>query len=296
MAVRTTTQPTRIELPRDYVRSPEVLPEEAQAGPRRIISLAPSITEIICALGSRDRLVGRTQYCQYPPGIEKVPAVGALMDTNYEFIKKLRPDLILVTANSVEVRKSLQQLNLRCEAIPHETLDDIYVAILQVGDFIGRPRTARSLVGAIATDLVELQRFARAIDLPTRRTLVTTGPLPVPPQALYIAGPGSFLDRLLTMAGQNNAASEVTRASYPEIALEKLVVLDPEVILEFRDNPTTQPPADVYTSWSQVGAMQAVTGRRVRTIGGQEWLSAGPRVAIELHHFITAMRDLKPAS
>jgi iron complex transport system substrate-binding protein len=279
------TQP----VPRDFVAHPSVAEGEQANGPRRIISLAPSITEVICALGLRDRLVGRTQYCVYPPGLESVPSVGALMDTNYEFIKSLQPDVVFVTANSGDMIGRLSALHLHGEPVPHNSVEDIYAAIRRVGEVCGRPRTADALIRAIQADVSNLQQQVAVAHRPSRRVLVMLGELPVPPSAIFVAGPGSFLDGLLQMAGGTNAARDALHSSHGEIPLEKLIQIDPELILEFRDRPAPGAIEDMYRSWSAVGELRAIRDRHVRTVGGLEWLSAGPRIALELQRFIAAM-------
>jgi len=142
--------------PSDYVAHPRVLPAEQNAGPDRIVSLAPNITEILCALGLRDRLVGRTPYCLHPPEIGSVPVVGALIDANFEKIKALSPDIVFVTSNSSRSIAGLQQLGLRHEIVPHDTLDEVYEAIERVGRICDRPETARELTAAIQADVARL--------------------------------------------------------------------------------------------------------------------------------------------
>src|SRR5688572_13573879 len=131
----------QIKKPHDYVAQPWVVAEENDRGPKRLISLAPSITEVVCALGLRDRLVGRTQYSTYPPEVAKIRTVGALTDTNYELIKSLKPDIVFVTENSTEVIKNLAALSIRCEPIPHNTLEEVYASIIRVGDLCDRSKT-----------------------------------------------------------------------------------------------------------------------------------------------------------
>jgi iron complex transport system substrate-binding protein len=281
-----------LEKPHDYVAHPWVVAEENDRGPKRLISLAPSITEVICALGLRDRLVGRTQYCTYPPEVAEIRTVGALTDTNYELIKSLKPDIVFVTENSTEVIKNLEALSIRCEPIPHNTLEEVYTSIVRVGDLCDRPKTARALVGAIWADMDALHRKAIQMKQPPLRVLVTLSSLPVPAERVFAAGPGSFFESLLLLTGHTNAAREVLKVGYGEIPLEKLVSLDPDVILEFRADPTPEQMTDLYRSWSEVGNLKAIQQQRVRSLGGPEWLSAGPRIAIELHQFITVLSDL----
>ncbi len=276
--------PVRIaDGPVDYVKQPWIAPGEALAGPQRIISLAPSNTEILCALGLRDRLIGRTQYCVYPPGLESVPIVGALTDANYEKIKALRPDLVLVTENSQEVIRKLQAIRVPYETVVHETLEEVYSAIARVGAVTGRPRTASALIGAIWTDLDCLKRAARPH--PDRRVLLALS-MPVPPAGLYVAGPGTFLDNLLQLAGYVNPVRDLPAGKFGELPLEKLTELNPDVIVEFGSPRSPEQLSEMYASWSAIPGLTAIERRRVLSMGGSEWLSAGPRIAIELHRLM----------
>ncbi|MBI4580270.1 MAG: ABC transporter substrate-binding protein [Planctomycetes bacterium] len=280
-----------IPVPRDYVVDPAVVPEEAAAGPKRIISLAPSVTEIVCALGMRDRLVGRTRHCHWPPGLEPVQTVGVVDESNYGLIKSLQPDLILLTRNSGAMLADLTKLGLRCEAVPHEGLDEVYAAIEKIGGVCGRPQTAAALVAAMRTDIERLRGSAAKLGVPPKRVVVLFGALPVPPQAVFVAGPGLFLSRLVELAGHRNAARDLLKSSQGEIPLERMRVLDPDMILEFRGPSDEETMADVYQAWSQVGDLRAIRNQKVRSIGGGEWLSAGPRIAVELHRFISVLSE-----
>ncbi|NLX13787.1 MAG: ABC transporter substrate-binding protein [Phycisphaerales bacterium] len=281
--------PGTLPLPHDYVADPRVDPAEAGRGPRRIISMAPSITEILCALGLADRLVGRTPYCLYPPSVRSVEVVGAMMDPNLAWIKALEPDLVLATSNSGRLNDGLAALDIRYEAVPHNSIAEIHVAIERIGVLCDRPFTARQLNDGIRADLAALVEIRKAMDLPAYRTLVCLGPVPVPPRAMFVAGPGLFLDELLRMAGGTNAAADVLHRSEGELPLEVLLLLNPEVILEFADQEMPQRMTDLYQSWRSVGVLSAIEHQRIGGVGGLEWLSAGPRVALELHRFISVL-------
>lgn len=278
--------------PRDHVVEPWVDPAERDNGPKRLISLAPSITEIVCALGMRDRLVGRTPYCTHPPGIQQVADVGALATVNFDKIKVLAPDLVLATINSGQVAAGLDKLGIPHAAVPHDTLEQVYTAIEQIGGLCDRPRTAAKLIESIRLDLRSLRERVAAMDLPRWRVLVALGELPVPPGPVWVAGPGSFLDSLLAMAGQTNAATGVLAASHGELPIEKLVTMDIDVVLTFGREVTDQQQEDLYQTWSKVGPLEAIRLRRVRRVGGPEWLSAGPRVPIALHHVLTTLAQM----
>lgn len=279
--------------PRDYVFDPWVHPAEQDAGPEKIISLAPSITEIVCALGLMDRLVGRTSFCEYPPAVVKVRQVGALNNANVALIESLEAELILATANSREVLEQLAGLGLSVETVPHETLDQVYVAIERIGATCGRPRTAAALVAAIRSDLEALCRSAAVEEQVPERVLVVTDAMPLTPSALWVAGPGSFLDAQLKLAGYRNAVESVTNESYLELPLEKLLTLEVDSIATFGPPLSAEQEARMYADWSRLVAFTPIRERRVRCAGGGEWLSAGPRVAIGLHRLMTTLRSGK---
>ncbi|HSW46451.1 MAG TPA: helical backbone metal receptor [Phycisphaerae bacterium] len=289
-----TSAPSLPSLPRDYVAEPMVDPAERELGPMRLISLAPSITEVVHALGLGSRMVGRTPYCLWPPGVETVPAVGALTDPNYELIRSLRPGLVLITSNSVQVAAGLERLGLTYCTVPHDTLDDVFRAIEVVGRTCERPRSAESLNAAIRADLETMRQWAASWQGRRWRVLVALGELPVPPRSVWAAGPGSFLDDLLRMAGQANAAREVLKVSHGEIPLTTLQMLDPEVIIEFGKPRSDETLRELYRSWPDVGRLQAIEQQRVRRVGDEQWLSAGPRIAITLHRLITALAVADP--
>ena len=132
--VATAPPPTRIvsSVP-DYVASPRIADHEASSGPRRIISTSPQLTEIACALGLRDSLIGRSSYCRHPPGIDQVPSVGALLDLNLELLVQLKPDLVLISGRSELIRTRLTDLRMDFVSLPDSSLDDIYIAIEELG-------------------------------------------------------------------------------------------------------------------------------------------------------------------
>lgn len=286
-----TTRAALPAVPRDRVAEPAVAEGEREAGPQRIVSLAPSITEVVAALGLADRLAGRTPYCHWPPSVASVPAVGALTDPNFEKIKSLSPEVVLITSNSGRLAAGLGRLGLRYEAVPHETLGDVYRAIEVVGRVCDRPRTAGQLVRAIRGDVSRLEAWAAEAEVRPRRVLVVLGELPAVPRGVWAAGPGSFWDELVRMAGHVNAAREVLKVSHGEIPLTTLRMLDAEVIVEFGQGRSQGQWRELYRSWSEVGRMQAIEGQRVRCVGEEEWLSAGPRIAIGLHRLMAALGE-----
>jgi len=279
----------RLEIPPvpDYVAHPIVDPAERDNGPRRIISTSPQLTELCCALGLLDRLVGRSRYCRYPPAVRSIPSVGALIDLNLEQCMRLQAELILVSGRSELIRQRLDSVGLRYVRLPDRSLADIYQAIERLGTLVDRPRTARALVGRIRQDLMGLSRYRATRPL---RVLMVTGKMNVPPRAPWVAGPGSYLDSLLRLAGHENAAADLARP-YGQVSLEYVACTDPDAIVEFRPEERISPRDEerAYVAWSMVGRLSAVRNGRVYVLGGQVHLVPGPRVAETLRQIMLVL-------
>ncbi|MBW7906448.1 MAG: helical backbone metal receptor [Phycisphaerae bacterium] len=271
---------------RDWPSEPCTDPADAGAPRLRIVSAAPSVTEICCALGLCDQLVGRTRYCVHPPGVSDVPSIGALLDTNVEALLALKPDLVILAGTSRLMADRLAPLPLRIESVPDAALEDIWTSVRRVGELTGRRRSAQRLIDGIRAELdaVVLQRKRR--DAP--RVLIVPGVLATPPAPPTVAGPGSFYDDLLKLGGLRNAAPEGHRG-FAALSLEALTRIDPDVIIELDPDGRARPGghADALAAWSAVGPLHAVRERRVFVLCGGEHYLPGPRIAGTLHAICT---------
>jgi iron complex transport system substrate-binding protein len=263
---------------RDWVQDPHVVAAEQNSPAIRVVCTAPSATEICCALGLRQQIVGRTRFCEYPPGISRVPVIGAMDETSAELLLGLKPDVVLVAGNSRAIADRLEQLSIRPVSLPDKTLPDIFAAIRLVGELSARPRTAEQLCGGIERQLASVaERYAAATP---RRVLLLTGTLADPPAPPFVAGPGSLYDDLLRRAGHENAADQGVRA-YAPLSLEAIVRIDPEVIIELDATGQARPggDADAVSAWARLGPLRAVTTGRIHVLTGQQHFIPGPRVA-----------------
>jgi iron complex transport system substrate-binding protein len=263
----------------DWVFQPVIDEAERDAPTLRIVSAAPNITEICCALGLRPALVGRTRYCDYPPGIEAVTSIGALIDINIELLLELRPDLILVAGTSRAQIDRFAPLNLQFESVPDGTLNDLFAAIRRIGVLTRRERTAEQLCAGIERDLATTT--ARYHDVPAARVLLLTGTLRDPPRPPYVAGPGSFYDDLLRRAGHQNVVAG-RHAAFAPLSLEFVVEADPDVVIELDPDGTARPNGEAGATrvWAKVGILQAVASGRVHVLTGNQHYLLGPRIAL----------------
>lgn len=262
----------------DWVRQPATAPGEQDVPCPRVLSAGPNVTEICAALGALDCLIGRTRFCTYPPAALQIPSFGGLNDVNAEVLVGLNPELIIVSGESRNIADQLDQLGLEHVTIPDVSLDDLFVGIGRIGEHVRRPRTAAALLAGIRGDLEAVrQRYA---DVPPARVLIVIAPLPDPPTQTFAAGPGSFYDDLLRLAGHRNAAAAADR-SFTPIALEFVLEVDPDAIIELAPDATGRPngDADALGVWAKVGSLKAVRDERVHVLAGQQHMILGPRIA-----------------
>ncbi|MBR1792323.1 MAG: ABC transporter substrate-binding protein [Bacteroidales bacterium] len=196
------------------------------SNPKRIVSASPAITEIIFALGGQEKLIGRTEFCTYPPEAAMVENIGGISNLNVEKIASLHPDLVI--SGSMIPQKSVQQLGtlgipVVC-VIEKKHFDGLYENIKTVGQLINRPDAADSLNIAIRTEIHDLQQtLAQDSHHPTVYYVVGYGS-----GGNFTAGGESFINDIITMSGGENIAQDIRGWSY---SIEKLISNDPDYII-----------------------------------------------------------------
>ena len=282
-----TTRSADTEGPRDYVRQ-TVVPDadEATNGPQRIISLAPNITELCAALGLADRIVGRTQFCLHPPSVQHAAVVGGYVDPNLERIVVLKSDLVLITTSSTRLKEKLAALDLPVKELPDSSLEDVFEGIRLLGEYTGRPKTAAQLTRRLRHDLDRLAMHRPPAPL---RVLVVVGEMPAMPRPVYVAGPGSYLDSLVKLAGHENALAGKIDRAWAEVSAEMVLAAKPDAILETRSPERLGMLETVYKAWADFAAVPAIANRRICSITDDFILIPGPRVNIALYKVIQAL-------
>jgi len=279
-----------------------VEPEGAAAsddGPRRIISMTPSTTEVIFALGLGDRLVGRSRFCDYPPEALDVPEVGGFLDPNYEAIAALKPDRVLLIPSHDEHRQRLEQLGIPSTVISQTSLEDILASIRTIGEMCNASDRADALIASIETRIASVRE--RVEDRSRPRVLLSVG-RDVGAQQIeqvYAVGRGTFLDDLLDIAGAENIATEGA-AEYPSFTAEAIIRLNPEVIIELVEaiRPDSGPSEDeLRAAWNGLASVDAVRSGRVHLLLGDYVSIPGPRVTETLEQLVALVHpDAAPAA
>jgi len=198
--------------------------------PSRIVSLAPSLTETLYALGVQDRLVGDTDYCDFPPDAQKKQKVGGIINPNLEEIAALHPDLVLVTKeiNRLETVRALDALGIPAYATHSRNIDDILSTTQKLADLLGVPETGKSLAADLQARLAALH--ARLELLPPSRVLFVVWTRP-----LISVGKNTFIADALRRA----EATSIVDASqdWPQMNLEEVVRLQPDYLVFAASHP-----------------------------------------------------------
>jgi iron complex transport system substrate-binding protein len=194
-----------------------------EAEPQRIISLAPSHTETLYALGLGDKVVGVTEYCNYPPEATEKQKVGSFATIDLEQVVGLEPDLVLATTmHMAETVPALQDRGIVVFVIDPQSVSDVLDAI----DRIGRITGSEDAVGALVADMqARIDAVQEKVqDAPRPTVFWELG------AELYTVGPNTFIDDLISLAGGENAAANAD-SPWPQLSVEAIIMKDPDVIV-----------------------------------------------------------------
>ena len=240
-----------------------------KAKPVRIVSLTPSNTEILFALGLKNRIVGVTRYCDYPAQARKKSKVGD-MTISVEAVAVLRPDLVLAhaTINDAVIPR-LERLGMTVFAIDPKTLDEVVRDIRTVGKITARPRTAESVAKRMQSDIAAVK--ASRANKRSRKVLVVIQANP-----LWSAGPKTFVDEMIRIAKGKNIAYNA-RPGFNTFSKELAVSRNPDVIVT-----GVTSDADYFLKSPLWRHTNAVKHKRVHVIESELVVRPGPRLTTGL--------------
>lgn len=241
--------------------------DDRAPAPRRVVCLVPSATELVFALGAGDRVVGVSAFDDHPPEVTRLPRIGGMTNPSFEGIAALRPDAVVGVEGPTDLTalRRLRALGVRVVVPRVESVAELLAAVDLYGRLLHLAPEAAALRRRIARDLDAVR--ARVGGRPRPRTLVVLGRRP-----LVVAGPGSWVDEVLSLAGGANVVTAGGR--YPAIPRESLTTLLPEAILDFTGHADGAALRDELAGID----LPAVRHGRVTTLGDPMFLRPGPRV------------------
>ncbi len=245
--------------------------------PKRIVSTAPSVTEMLFALGLGDRVVGVSTFCNYPEAAKSVAKIGGFSNPSLEAIVALEPDLVIGSwGNPMAMVDQIKRLNIRWIGIKIQSLEDVLSAILTIGKQTGKGVEAKALVEGFRKRIRRITERTERLS-PEQRPRVFWGGWNEP---IYTAGPGSFINDLIGMAGGRNIAGDA-KQPWPRYGLETIVAADPEVFLCGHDPEGYATDAEALSAlrtrrgWKDITAIK--TGR-IYLMRSDAFLRPGPRL------------------
>lgn len=237
----------------------------SHAGPKRIISLAPSITEILYALGLEESLVGVTGFCDRPEGAKEKPKMGGMSNPSLEAVISGTPDIVLMTTdgNPKEFEERLRSMGIKTYVLKARRINELPDGIRGLGRVLGVPERAEALAGEIEGALKGMGRAKRGL-----RVLFVVWPEP-----LIAAGPGTTIDDAIRLLGHENMAS-ASLAPYPKFSLEEAIRSRPDAIVIGRGHGIREASEGLLR---RLGSLPAVREGRVYFVGDGLY-RVGPRV------------------
>jgi iron complex transport system substrate-binding protein len=242
--------------------------------PRRLISTAPDVTEILFALGLGDRVVGVTTWCNYPEEAKTKEKIGDFANPNLEKVISLKPDIVIATGGvQRQFIEKLEQLGIPVYVSYPHNLDEVINSIYRIGRITGAEENAKKL----AFDLK--LRVAKVTSKVSKARVKPKVFFELWNEPLMSAGPGSFIDDIIRKAGGINIAGS-SKSAYPIFSLEQLVKEDPDVIIGAESSMGAN-PLDVSKrpGWD---TLKAVKNKKVFTINDDIVFRAGPRLVLAL--------------
>ncbi len=240
------------------------------APPARIVSLVPSVTEIVYALGGEARLAGRTDFCDWPPAARVKPSVGGMIAPSLEAIAALRPDLVVMTpsGNRHDTMEQLARLGVPVYLVDVHGVAQMMDVIARVGALTGRDAAVAGLVGRLEGRIAAVRRAVAPFPRP--RVLYVLWPEP-----LIVPARDSHITELITLAG-GESVTGAEPGDYPRFSLEAAVARAPEVIVLARHGAGAPPVG--REKWDRLTSLPAVKAGRVEAVDGNLVHRYGPRL------------------
>ena len=262
--------------------------EQKQTDQKRVISLAPHLTKIVCAIGGSDFLVGRTTACDYPPNVvSNISVVGGFGAPSLEAMMALRPTLVLYgDLDDKSLPQKMDSVGLIHAMVPCNTLDDIPHAVLVIGDHLHRKTAARELAAKLMSSIAAL-RSKTPTNCPSVFIEIWSDPL-------MTAGKASFVSELVRLAGGRNIGDEIEK-DYAQVSSEWVVSKSPEIVLCLGTPPKGEGRHLVLSraGWANIPAVRS--GRVYDRLSTDILTRPGPRVLNGIEELRTCISNERKA-
>lgn len=255
--------------------------------PERIISLSPSITEIVYELGAFDRLVGVSLYTDYPPEAESIPKVGGWINPSMEAILELNPDLVIILEDQQKIfGDKLANLGINLLSVDsNPSINHITNSIIEIGNAIGKQDQAIKLKGKIDSEINNIKSKTKGVS--DKKVLCVIGRNPGTLNDIYVIGNSSYINEVITLAGGVNVIQN-KRLSV-KITKEAIFSLDPDIIIEVNHDRSLN-KEDILNVWKSYDEIRAVRNNQVHIISSTNLLHPSQRVVASLKELLSIIQ------
>lgn len=236
-------------------------PAKVEPPPQRIVSLSPSVTEILYGIGAWSQVIAVSQFCTYPDDVKNKPSVNGWDKTNLEQVMALKPDFVIgVNAQEPFLRDKLTRMGIRSLFVKDQTLADVMTSMTEIGRATGHEPAAADLSAKTQAEIDAVRKVVA--DRPRPRVLCVVDRVPGTIRDLYTATKGSYLDELITIAGGDSIAP-VAEHGYGKINKEAVLTVNPEVIIDMVQGSKGNLGEDPIAVWNELREVRAVRDKRI---------------------------------
>ena len=258
---------------------------QTPVAPQRVISLIPSVTEMLFAIGAGPRVIGVGNFDRYPAEALTRTKVGGLIDPDIERIISLKPDLVVVYATQTDLRTQMDRAHIPIFLYQHSGLPDITDTVRALGQRVGSAAASEELARRIENDMASTRM--RVAGRPRPRTLLVFGRDAETLRGIYASGGFGFLHDMLDIAGGANVFADIKRQGI-QATTEVILTRAPDVILEIGIDTASSKDRNLR-AWEALGSVPAVRTHRIYQIRGDEMMNPGPRVAQAVRRMAEAL-------
>ena len=191
----------------------------------RIVTLSPSVNEIVFALGYGDKVVGNTEYCKYPKESLAIPKVGGYFSPSLEKILSLNPTLVVMQENNYKMNQKLKQLGINTQIVKVNTLINIKDSILKIGKTLQREESAKEIITNINQELQNIKNITK-----DKRILIVIGHNTSLASRIFVAGQNLYFDDIINASGNTNALQS-QRKGQPILNMENIIACNPDIVI-----------------------------------------------------------------
>jgi iron complex transport system substrate-binding protein len=264
---------------------------------QRIISLAPNTTEILFALELGDKVIGVSQFCNYPAQAKQKPRFGALLNPNYEAIAAAKPDLVIVLEEMLKPEDKFAAMGIKTLAVKHNTIGDVFSSILAIGQACGKAELANAMLNELAEKMSAINNRPRQGKRPKVMLAVGHNISSNPdkaPENICIAGKDDFYSTMIDIAGGLNAYAGAI--PFPMVSYESIISMNPDIIIDIASVQANQIDKQVIKEqWEKFTLLDAAKNDRIYVFDEDYMAIPGPRFILILEKIADVINgELKP--